>query len=295
MKIVKFSLNKKILPLIYLLLFLSFLTLILFVFNYFQNKQPSLLGFNNIRKIIIENKSNNSLINLEKNEKGEWIVNNNYLTDKFIVDEVVDLIKNSVITDIVAQSKNLHSVFDINDKSTKVSVFGDSTNIEFFVGKTSSTNGTYINKVNEEIVYHISKNLNYFTSYSTFDFVSKQINSIDRSKVEYVQIQDKIIYVNIKNDNNSQFQSASLEQSENEIVNLLLSFRSIRAVDRSVVLGNDEEVLNKYLITIKIIDKDDLIVQELIQKTDIDFFYSANNLLYQISSSDFDKFKNFIN
>ncbi|MCS7317659.1 MAG: DUF4340 domain-containing protein [Candidatus Dojkabacteria bacterium] len=276
---------QKLTGFVFLLFFLLFLTIILSI--RLQYNQEYLIGFSDIDKIIIDNKNTNSKIQLIRDTNNNWLLENTIKTDNFIVEEVINLIKQSRITDIVSSSEEFYKIFDLNDNSTILEVFNKDVIRKVKIGKTSNTNGTYVLKDSDKNVYHISKNLNYFTSYTKYDFIDKQINSFDKNQIEYIQINNKKIVVNQLQDNGS-YTLVNLEQKDSEVVDLVSKLRSIRAVDESVILNNFSDY-KKNIIKIKLIGVGEEIIQEAISVVNNqieEFYYKANNLFYQISSID---------
>lgn len=239
-----------------------------------SNFKPSNLVENtsDINKVVIKNPKTNLNVEFSRIDN-LWKISENY-ADENIISEFIFLLENTRITDVVSESESSLNLFELEERDApRLEIyFSDTTKESFFVGKSSLLGGSYVRKSGSFSVYHLSKNLTSILGYTYWDLVSKNINNLELSNIESISVNSKKIDL--------------LDPAKFETINKILKLNAIRVIGDVLDDTKPEETLN---ITIQLNDGSEYKQKAIFLHND--YFYQANGLFYQITSIQFEIFK----
>lgn len=166
----------------------------------------------NITKLEISKTGNNVILN---QKDSSWYIDpKGYLVNKVKVENMLDVIKGLTLTDLVSESKN-YIRYDLNDskKITVTAWYGNSSGIEFEIGKPAATNQhTYIMIAGNPNVYHAKGNFR-----SKFDQTSESLRDMIVMSLEQNDIREILIKKHSKEMLISHKQELSTDVKEKDI------------------------------------------------------------------------------
>jgi len=236
-----------------------------------------------IREINLFNPKTNLNITIKRANIDNWIVVDNnkeeFDADKLLVNELVNNIKNFKLGDLVSFKEDSHKLFDLESgNSFSVKVNTKNSVYSLLVGKSSSVGSSYVRKPDSNNVYLASYNFTYLAGYNKFDFYSKQVNDFSLDQIKQVKIGDILI-------SRSDIENiSSLEQNTQKRIRSLLNFNAIRVVSKDTL--NDLQINESVDIFFELNDGKTLKHRAI--RSESDYFYETEQVLYQITSIIFD-------
>lgn len=151
--------------------------------SYFFNNQK----LSNITKVEYVNASNNILIN--KRSDG-WYVND-YKASSRIVEIAISKLLSLNVEYIASTEDNSHSLFEVNNPDKKLIIETENSRLEFFIGKNTYSNGSFIRDINSSSTVALDTNISSILDYDVNYFKDKVITSFNPNSVDAINLNNK--------------------------------------------------------------------------------------------------------
>lgn len=219
--------------------------------SYFFNDQK----LSNITKVEYVNASNNILIN--KRSDG-WYVND-YKASNRIVEIAISKLLSLNVEYIASTEDNSHSLFEVNNPNNKLIIETENSRLEFFIGKNTYSNGSFIRDINSSSTVALDTNISSILDYDVNYFRDKVITSFNPNSVDAIKL------------NNKEYKKQEWGGKEGNLQKLIIRLSNLEGI--SIASESDKASISKLspLFTVDISTKGNEVNL---------FFYDFNSIKY---------------